>query len=199
MNLKQIKKYITISPSNMKTGKIPSISLPPIVTCNPNAKCHKDCYVLKSYRLYPHVREAYQKNLNTFKTNPELYFQSISDWLTIKKPDYFRYHNSGDIPNLNYLNNIINIAKLHPKVKFLLFTKQYKFIKHFKDLPSNLSIVISAWPGMRLPKTTLPLAYMQDGTEKRVTNALECPGNCETCGMCWNLKSLNKNVVFKKH
>ena len=52
---------------------------------------------------------------------------------------------------------------------------------------------------MRLPKTTLPLAYMQDGTEKRVTNALECPGNCETCGMCWNLKSLNKNVVFKKH
>jgi len=90
MNLKQIKKYITISPGNMKTGKIPSISLPPIVTCNPNAKCHNDCYVLKSYRLYPHVREAYQKNLNTFKTSPELYFQSISDWLTIKKPDYFR-------------------------------------------------------------------------------------------------------------
>jgi len=199
MTLTEIKKNITISDGNMKVGHIASISLPPVITCNPKAKCHKDCYVLKSFRIYPSVRQAYHKNLDTFKNDPELYFKSISDWLSIRKPDYFRFHVSGDIPNKTYLDGMIFLAESHPKVKFLAFTKRYEFNRYFTDLPYNLSIIISAWPGMRLPSTKLPIAFMQDGTEKRVKNAIPCPGNCETCGMCWELKNINKNVVFKKH
>ena len=199
MNLGQIKKHVTISQGNRKVGNIPSVSLPPVITCNPKAKCHKDCYAMKSIRIWPGVRKAYHKNLDTFNSDPELYFKSISDWLSIQKPEYFRFHNSGDMPNKEYLFGMIDLAKKHPEVKFLAFTKRYEFNRYFTDLPTNLSIIISAWPGMRLPATKLPIAFMQDGTEKRIKNAIPCPGNCESCGMCWNLKTLNKNVVFKKH
>ena len=68
-----------------------------------------------------------------------------------------------------------------------------------KNLPNNLTIVISVWPGLRIPNSKLPKAFMQDGTENRINNAIECPGNCENCGMCWNLSKLGKNVVFNKH
>ena len=35
---------VTISQSNTKLGMIPTISLPPIITCRKNAPCAKDCY-----------------------------------------------------------------------------------------------------------------------------------------------------------
>jgi hypothetical protein len=199
MNLRQIKKHVTISEGNRKVGSVPSISLPPIVTCNPRAKCFKDCYVLKSFRIWPDVRKAYQKNLQTYNTDPKTYFDAIDNWIKIRKPTLFRYHVSGDIPNRAYLTGMIKVALNNPDVKFLAFTKRYNLNKLFKNIPENLSIVISAWPGMRLPSTTLPIAFMDDGSEKRINNAIDCFGNCETCGMCWSLKKINKNVVFKKH
>jgi hypothetical protein len=199
VNLRQIKRHITISDGNRKVGSVPSISLPPVITCNPKAKCFKDCYVLKSYRIYPSVRQAYQKNLNTYNADPDLYFDAISAWLKIRRPTLFRYHVSGDIPDYHYLSGMVKLAAQFPEIKFLAFTKRYNLNKLFKNVPANLSIIISAWPGMRLPKTTQPIAFMDDGNEKRINNALECFGNCETCGMCWSLKTINKNVVFKKH
>ena len=199
MNLKQIKTHITISAGNRKVGHIPSISLPPIITCNPKAKCFKDCYVLKSYRICPSVRDAYSKNLKTFTDNPDLYFESIDQWIKIKKPVLFRFHVSGDIPNRSYLTGMVKLAIDNPEIKFLAFTKRYNLNHLFKNVPENLSIVLSAWPDMRLPKTNLPIAFMDNGNEKRIKNAIDCFGNCETCGMCWSLKKIGKNVVFKKH
>lgn len=199
MNLKQIKQHVTISDGNRKVGSVPSISLPPVITCNPRAKCFKDCYVLKSYRIYPSVRQAYQKNLDTYNSDADLYFESIDNWIRIRKPVLFRFHVSGDIPDRRYLAGMVKLAIDNPETKFLAFTKRYNLNKLFKNVPDNLSIVISAWPGMRLPKTSLPIAFMDDGKEKRINNALECFGNCETCGMCWSLKTIGKNVVFKKH
>ena len=71
---------------------------------------------------------------------------------------------------------------------------------NFADLPDNLTIVLSAWLDMSyINPFGLPIAFMQDGTETRISDALECPGNCETCGICWALKSIKKNVVFHKH
>jgi len=47
MNLKEIKKLVTIPDGNRKMGVVPSISLPPIVTCNKEAPCTKGgCYAL---------------------------------------------------------------------------------------------------------------------------------------------------------
>ena len=40
----------------------------------------------------------------------------------------------------------------------------------------------------------------EDGSEVRVPkDAIECPGNCESCGMCYELDRLGRDVVFHKH
>jgi len=114
-------------------------------------------------------------------------------------PAFFRWHVSGDCPDRLYAKMVVIIARNFPETKFLIFTKRYDWFKG--RLPANLSVVFSCWPGLELPKSrSIPRAYMQDGTETRVNGSeLECPGNCETCGMCWSLKKAGKNVVFEKH
>ena len=62
-------------------------------------------------------------------------------------------------------------------------------------------ILFSAWPGMAfLNPQGHRVAWMQDGTETRVpADAIACPGNCESCGMCYELERLGHDVVFHKH
>ena len=200
MNLKEIKKLVTISDGNRKMGSVPSISLPPIVTCNPNVPCAKSgCYALKSFNLYPSVRQAYNKNLETFKTSPKDYFNAIDQWLHIRKPSIFRFHVSGDIPNKRYLTEMLKLAAYNPEIKFLAFTKKYNLLKGI-SIPKNLSIIASAWTGFEMPDHEYPIAWLRDGEETRIPkDAIECHGNCETCGMCWSLKKLGKDVFFNKH
>jgi hypothetical protein len=138
--------------------------------------------------------------LDIAKNDLNKYFLDISQQIfhAKKSPKFFRWHVSGDIISQEYLEGMKSIAAAFPGIKFLAFTKIYSL--KFGKLPENLSIVLSAWPGLPMYNPyNLPVAYMQDGSEKRVKNALECPGGCDTCGMCWNLKKINKNVVFNKH
>jgi hypothetical protein len=66
---------------------------------------------------------------------------------------------------------------------------------------ANLAIIFSAWPGMRFDNPHHHrVAWMQDETETRVPeDAIRCPGNCETCGLCYELSRLGRDVVFYKH
>lgn len=222
MTLKEIKKFVTISEGNMKLGKIPSVSLPPVKTCRKDVGCHKVCYAMKSFRLYPSVRDAYEKNLNTATNNPEKYFELIQSYIDIKKPSYFRFHVAGDIPNAEYFEHMVALAKRNPNVKFLCYTKKYdiplgkhlNFFAKIKNMikcriPKNFSVVLSSWPNTKLPKLNripignskmrFPIAFFDDGTDSRITNTLTCPGSCENCKICYDLKGLGKNVKFIKH
>jgi len=163
--------------------------------------CKKDCYALKFYKMWPTVKKSWDDNFEMLKSNPDKYFDMINKYLNKKKPRFFRWHVAGDIVSQDYFDCMKKLARRHPGTKFLAFTKSYHI--RFSNIPSNLSIVISVWPGLPLPdkfrKNNLPLAYMQDGSETRVHNAIECHGQCDNCGMCWNLKNTGKNVVFYKH
>ena len=66
---------------------------------------------------------------------------------------------------------------------------------------ANLGAIFSAWPRMKIDNPhDHRIAWMQDGTEDRVPeDAVECPGNCETCGICFRLRKLHRDVVFHKH
>jgi len=198
---------VKISPGNTKTGLIPAVSLTPIVSCRIDAPCHKDCYAMKSYRMYPNVRKAWDSNLAMYKNTPLSYFDDINTYLEIKKPDFFRWHVAGDIIDTEYLQGMVTIAKTFPGTNFLCFTKQYRIINDYRDtfacktLLDNLQIVFSAWPSLRIDNPfNFPVAFCDNGSEARLTgNELLCPGKCDTCGMCWNLGKIGKNVVFKLH
>ena len=190
---------IAISPGNTKTGRIPALSLPPVVTCIPNAPCAKDCYALKAWKQYPATRAAWGRNLELWAKSPNEFTRQVSSYIAKRKPKFFRWHVSGDCPDQYYAEIVVEIAKAYPETKFLIFTKRYSWFTG--KMPANLSVVFSCWPGLALPRSRkIPRAFMQDGTETRVKgNELDCPGNCETCGMCWNLSQTGKNVVFEKH
>ena len=187
-----------ISPGNKKMGSIPNVSLPPVLSCGNCSGCKRSCYALKAYKQYPLVRKAWRKNWELLRKDRLKYFSMVSAYLSKHKPKFFRWHVAGDIVDQDYLEWMKNFALLlFPGTKFLTFTKM---ALDFSDLPKNLTIVYSAWPGQPIVNPhNLPIAFMQDGTETRVTNALECPGNCENCSMCWALPTIGANVVFHKH
>lgn len=192
---------IHISKGNVKLGTIPNISLPPIETCPPGVICADKCYALKSWRQYPATRRAWTENLQLYRGNPEDYFQPLQRWLIKHRPEFFRFHVSGDIPDSTYWAFLCETAKVVKGTKFLVFTK--RFWLDFTMAPSNLSVVLSMWPGHDLPTeyaATLPRAWMQGGTEDRVPiDALPCPGNCQSCGACWGLAQKGLDVVFNLH
>jgi ferredoxin len=187
---------ISISEGNTKMGSIPSVSLVPGLDCANCSKCIKGCYAMKSYRMYEATRNAYHRNSELAHSDLDEFSRQIMDYLDRKQPRHFRWHVAGDILNQEYVEKIILIAMAYPNTKFLCFTKRHDL--SYRNCPENLTIVLSCWPGMRLPKNrSLPRAYMQDGTETRIPHgARACPGSCEDCKLCYGLKG---DVVFHKH
>jgi hypothetical protein len=193
-----MKTQVKISSGNTKLGNMHNISLTPIKGCVNCQACKKSCYALKAYKMYANTRKAWNGNLRLARKDRCEYFAQIYLYLMKHKPKFFRWHVAGDILDQAYLDAMIGVAIDTPQTKFLCFTKAHHL--NFKDLPENLSIVLSMWPTMPIPAINLPKAWMQDGTETRMPrNAIECPGNCETCGMCFALKKLGRDVMFHKH
>lgn len=195
---------VHISPGNMKIGKIPNISLLPGGCCADDAPCRNECYAMKAYKLYPGTRAAWGENTALADCDPCEYFGQIKQFLFKKKPEFFRWHVAGDILNGKYLQDMIDIANLFRETKFLAFTKRLDLLwqgtEAIKQLPANLTLIQSMWPGWGTPIDGYPVAWMQDGRETRIpSTAFVCPGNCTACGqMCWSMVD-GTHVVFHKH
>lgn len=201
---------IKISTTNSKLGIIPSVNLPPIITCRPNCPCVKDCYASKGNYRFSNVKNSLTNNYNIYLNNPETYFnevkQSINNGLV--SYSYFRWHAAGDFVDDNYFKNVVRLANELPLTSFLAFTKKYeivnKYIEHGGNIPDNLHIVFSAW-GNKLTINNpyaFPVAYVRFKDENENRNipntAIKCSGDCTNCLRCWNIK-LGESVVFNKH
>ena len=189
---------VQISKGNMKVGKLPSVSLAPIASCPKGCPCSKDCYAMKAFRQYPTARKAWSDNFAYALKHRDAFFDEIETWIGKHQPKLFRWHVGGDIIDAEYLVCMRATALLFPNTRFLVFTKRHDL--NYKDLPDNLSVVFSMWPAWGNTRKSIPRAWMQNGTETRVPkDAIHCHGGCETCGMCWDLKKLGRDVVFDKH
>lgn len=184
-------------------GRIPAVSGIPVADC-PNAKhCKKECYAMKAWRQYKNVRSAWGGNSKLLRNDMKSYFDQLGAYLDKKKPWFFRFHVAGDIISKRHFRAICDISRKHPKTRFLIFTKAFRYID--KDIPENLSLVLSVWNTMKfsdIPSRLydMPKAFAGDcGTWPGYDKAIRCPGNCETCGACWDLSNNNLNVRFEKH
>lgn len=198
-----------ISISNRKLGCIPSINLPPVVTCRKDAPCAKGCYACKGTFVFPCVKNTLWSNYREWQNNPDAYEKSV--YMACQNLRFFRWHSSGDIPDAEYLEMMVRIARLRRGTRFLAFTKQFEMVNRYietnGDLPKNLIIVFSAW-GNFIPENpfNLPMSYVHlksdEGLEHIPTNARECTGACHMCTEkkkhCWNLKH-GQSVVFQQH
>ena len=195
---------VSISKGNSKMGAIPSVSLPACITCNPGAPCFKLCYAAKITRLYKTVKTAYENNLTILKENPAEYWQQVKNGAKMAR--YFRYHVSGDIPNLEYFNNMVVLAQELPHTSFLAFTKQYNIVNEYLNaggvIPSNLKVIFSNWGAWKtenphgLPECEIILKGNEPAPEWKI-----CGGNCTECACrgigCWELKNGETIAIYQ--
>lgn len=201
---------VKISKTNSKLGVIPSVNLPPIISCREGCPCAKDCYATKGRFRFPNVKDNMMSNYIEYCSNPERYFSDIS--LAVNNGmvsySYFRWHASGDIVDEGYFDGMVEVAKALPNTSFLAFTKKFEIVNGYIDrhgsLPSNLHIVLSAWgTSFKVDnRYELPMAHVRFKDERENVNiphsALECLGDCQHCLNCWNIKA-GQSVVFNRH
>ena len=203
-----MNNQVSVSKSNVKMGAVPSVSLPPIVTCPTGCPCAKKCYAAKLCRLRPNVRESYARNLRIWTDDPAAYELQVKAAASMTR--FFRWHVSGDIPNMDYLKMMARIARDLPGTKFLAFTKRYDLVNDFlycEDKPDNLQLIFSLWDSawnVRVHNPhDLPLSAVifKDRTPP-VEYSKICGGNCTECAMrgvgCWELKQ-GETIAFYEH
>lgn len=200
-----MKQYAKVSNTNSKLGgQIYSINLPPVVTCRADAPCFKGCYACKGNWLFPNVKNSLQQNLEAYKNNHKLFFESVAAQTALVR--FCRWHSSGDIVDMQYFEGMCKVARKNKGTHYLCFTKKYELINEFlskgKRIPKNLSIVLSAWSNW-IPENpyNLPMTYVygkEFNNELIPKDAIPCGGKCETCQACWTLKK-GQHVYFLKH
>jgi hypothetical protein len=112
---------------------------------------------------------------------------------------YFRWNDSGDLQSVKHLENIAEVARQLPKVKFWLPTREYQIVKDWVASggvrPRNLIIRLSAHiiDGPLPFKLARELGMLVSGVHKRIipTDAKICDaktrGNiCGPCRACWD-------------
>lgn len=211
-----------ISITNSKLGnQIPSVNLPAIITCRENAPCSKLCYARKGNFQFPNVKKSHLENLEHYQRNPIEFFDEIIDFLNNGLTSYrfLRFHSSGDIPDMEYLEGMVKVAKACPQTKFLCFTKKFELVNKYCDrqlieyknpeeiiLPKNLRIVFSMWNDeynqtVKNPYN-FPTTWVRfcDGSmdNKIPEMAIPCIGTCYKCLSCWSLQP-GQSTVFHQH
>lgn len=199
--------YISTGVSKLGAS-IPSINLPPIVTCNPDAPCFKECYARRGHFMYQNVKNKYIDNLKAYKENPKQFFEDIAHGTRLSL--YTRWHSSGDIVDEQYLAGMCWVARKNKNVQYLAFTKQFRIVnKYVADghrIPKNLHIVYSCWKDWvpenpyNFPTTWVYFPNKKEGVYNELipTKAVPCSGKCYACQKCWELKK-GESVVFRKH
>lgn len=199
---------VKISPGNTKLGTIPNVSLIPVADCGNCDSCKDSCYALKAWKMYPEVRKMWRGNSKAFRENSFIAIQDVQDYFISRKknlPRFFRIHVGGDFLGQTHVDAWCALARTWKEVKFLAFTKMHHL--DYSRVPENMQVVLSMFPTMEEPQagnSQMPKAWvMKDragNLETRVPDgAIECPGNCETCAMCWHLGTLKRDVVFDLH
>lgn len=198
-------KTISISTGNKKMGQIPSVSLPPVITCKNCSTCAKKCYAAKLCRIYKTVKEAYDRNLEILKEDRDSYFIQVKAAAITSR--YFRFHVSGDIIDIDYLDRMVKLARELKGTEFLAFTKNYEDVNEYfttHKKPKNLHLIFSLpFTGATIDNPhNLPQAAVILKGQTPDDSWKICGGNCTECACkgvgCWELKK-GETIAFYEH
>ena len=198
MNIKQAQ---AITGSMTRTSKMPGLSYSlPAWECKTGSKLRKiknsvcsACYALKgNYTRYKAIKAAQYVRLASL--NSELWTAAIVT--QIKRQKYFRWHDAGDVQDLQHLNKIYEVCRLTPGTKHWMPTREAWIKDHLDGKPDNLVIRFSA------PMIDQAAPASWPNSSEVVTEGATCPapqqGNsCGDCRNCWNPEI--KTIKYGKH
>ena len=141
------------------------------------------CYALKGCYVFSVVQKAQYKRLASIK-HP-LWTGAMSLLINSKKSNVFRWHDSGDVQDLDHLNKIYAVCHLTPSRRHWMPTREAWTLKHLDSCPKNLIIRFS------MPMVNQARAGSWPHTSTVVDEGASCPsssqGNkCLDCRNCWN-------------
>ena len=196
---------IRISLGNRKLGGIPSVSLPPILSCARGIPCALKCYVICNMLRGPYgkaISKSYRANYDFLRADPDQFFADLRSWIARISPALFRFHVSGDFLSADHLERAIRCARDFPETRFLAFSKRHDIFPHPRAIPGNFALIASMWTNWGEKPKGYRAAWMRDpqSPDPRIPrSAIHCGGGCDSCGMCWDLRSLRRDVCFDQH
>ena len=152
-----------------------------------------DCYALKGCYVFKVVQDAQYRRLAAIKS-PD-WVQAMAHLINSKKPDVFRWHDSGDVQDLDHLQKIYSVCRLTPGKRHWLPTREAWIKNELDRKPANLVIRFSP-PMMGQRVDTWPNSSMV------VETGATCPapnqgGKCGDCRQCWD--PAVKVISYGKH
>ncbi len=115
-----------------------------------------------------------------------------------KKVKFFRWHDSGDVQNLDHLRRIYAVCKLTPDVQHWMPTREAWTKDYIVEAPDNLVVRFSIPMVDQAAGTSWPHTSTVSTKKIDVTCPAPLQGNqCKDCRACWD-KSVS-NVCYGEH
>ena len=167
----------------------------------PGSPCY-DCYALKGCYVFKVVQDAQYRRLEAIR-HP-LWVQAMAHLINSKKPDVFRWHDSGDVQDLEHLNKIYEVCRLTPDRKHWIPTREAWIQQHDHRAPDNLTIRFSMPMVDQAPagkfknySTVISKDHPWFGETSIVCPSPQQDNECKDCRNCWNKEI--KNVSYGIH
>ena len=165
--------------------------------------CNK-CYAFRGNYAWPNVQKKLYHRLDSLN-NPQWVEAMVTLIKKQEKSGFFRWHDSGDLQNVEHLEKIVEVCLATPNVQHWLPTREYSIVRLYlenKRFPANLTVRLSAHYVDKHPSTTYNLPTSTVHTKGSVVVGVECPAylqnnQCGECRNCWNPTVLN--VSYLKH
>ena len=217
-----------IGGSLSKPSKMPGFSIGlPAKECKTGSKLRQvkgstcyDCYALKGCYVFKVVQDAQYRRLAAV-SSPQ-WVQAMPHLINSKKPDVFRWHDSGDVQDLDHLNKIYEVCRLTPTRRHWLPTREAWIKEHVSRAPDNLIIRFST----PMIDQAAPASWSNTSTVSSLHSVNDCPafrtdkagtvhsleefkvmtketkkdldlGHCGSCRNCWNKEI--KNISYGQH
>ena len=158
-----------------------------------NSVC-EGCYALKGCYVFKVVQEAQYKRLEAI-SHPD-WVLAMATLINSKKPDVFRWHDSGDVQDEAHLNKIFEVCELTPNKRHWMPTREAWIKDHMHKAPANLVVRFSS------PMIDQGPVKSWANTSTVSTKSRSCPApdnnnECGDCRACWD--PLVKNIEYGKH
>ena len=154
------------------------------------------CYATKGCYVFPVVQAAQYKRLESI-AKPE-WVDAMALLINSKRPDVFRWHDSGDVQDEAHLYKIFEVCELSPEKRHWLPTREAWTNEYLDQAPGNLTIRFS----MPMVDQEPAGSWLNTSTVVTLAGGRTCPapdqGNvCGDCRACWDPSV--KNVAYGKH
>ena len=121
---------------------------------------------------------------------------AMATLINSKKPDVFRWHDSGDVQDAAHLNKIFEVCRLTPNKRHWMPTREAWIKDHMHKAPANLVVRFSS------PMVDQGPVKSWANTSTVSTKSRSCPAPdqdnaCGSCRACWD--PLVKNIEYGKH